>query len=203
MEDQIRPTSVPKSRYLVLKRVLDVIFSSLLLLLLALPMLALGGAVAVSSRGGVLFRQTRIGRDGIPFTCLKLRTMVASAPSNRPSALFEDADRYITPVGRFLRKTSLDELPQLWNVLRGDMSLVGPRPLIGEERQMHRMREELSVYDVRPGMTGLAQIHGRDRLSDDEKASYDGRYVRNLCFRQDLRILAKSIGCVLSGENAK
>ena len=203
MEDQTRQSFAPNTRYLGLKRALDLVFSSILLLLLALPMLFLGLLVAVSSRGGILFRQTRIGRDGAPFTCLKFRTMVKDAPPNRPSAAFVDAEQYMTPIGRFLRRTSLDELPQLINVLRGEMSLVGPRPLIGEEREVHRMRRELGVYAVRPGMTGLAQIHGRDRLCDEEKAAYDGCYVRSLSLREDLRILAKSIGCVLSGENAK
>ncbi len=204
MEDQAqRPIPQKTVRYLPLKRALDLLFSILLLILLALPMTVIALAVGLSSRGGVLFRQTRIGRAGAPFTCLKFRTMVKHAPPNRPTAEFFDAAQYITPVGRFLRKTSLDELPQLWNVLRGDMSLVGPRPLIGEEREMHRVRSEHGVYRVRPGMTGLAQIHGRDRLENGEKAAYDICYVKNLSLREDLRIVRKSFGCVFSGENAK
>lgn len=204
MEDQAhRPILQKNVRYLPLKRALDLFFSVLLLILLALPMTAIALAVGLTSRGGILFCQTRIGRDGKPFTCLKFRTMVKEAPPNRPTAEFSDAAQYITPVGRFLRKTSLDELPQLWNVLRGDMSLVGPRPLIGEEREIHRMRSENGVYRVRPGMTGLAQIHGRDRLENGEKAAYDIRYVNNLSLREDLRIVGKSFGCVFSGENAK
>lgn len=204
MEDQAhRPIPQKPVRYLPLKRALDLLFSILLLIFLALPMTVIALAVAFTSRGGVLFRQTRIGRDGAPFTCLKFRTMVKEAPPNRPSAEFSDAAQYITPVGRFLRKTSLDELPQLWNVLRGDMSLVGPRPLIGEEREIHRVRSEHGVYRVRPGMTGLAQVHGRDRLGNSEKAAYDIRYVNNLSLREDLRIVRKSLGCVFSGENAK
>ena len=204
MEDQAhRPIPQKPVRYLPLKRALDLLFSILLLIFLALPMTVIALAVAFTSRGGVLFRQTRIGRDGAPFTCLKFRTMVKEAPPNRPSAEFSDAAQYITPVGRFLRKTSLDELPQLWNVLRGDMSLVGPRPLIGEEREIHRVRSEHGVYRVRPGMTGLAQVHGRDRLGNSEKAAYDIRYVNNLSLREDLRIVRKSLGCVFSGDNAK
>lgn len=203
MEEQIHKISEKTSRYLPIKRALDILFSVLLLIFLALPMVVIAMAVRFTSRGGILFRQTRIGRNGQAFICLKFRTMVTSAPPNRPTSDFLDAEQYITPVGRFLRKTSLDELPQLWNVLRGDMSLVGPRPLIGEEYEMHRMRSAHGVYRVRPGMTGLAQIHGRDRLCDGEKAAYDIRYVNNLSLREDLRIVGKSFGCVFSGENAK
>ncbi len=191
------------ARYLFWKRMLDVIFSSLLLVMLALPMVLIGAAVALSSRGGAIFRQVRIGRDGVPFTCYKFRTMVRDAPPNRPTADFPDAAHYVTPIGRFLRRTSLDELPQLFNVLRGDMSLVGPRPLIGEEWQMHRIRQERGVYNVRPGMTGLAQIHGRDSLRDSEKAAFDTRYVEQISFRTDARIVGKTLRHVLTGENAK
>lgn len=204
MEKPARSLAAPHNRkYLLLKRLLDVLFSVLLLFLLLLPMVVIGLVVALSSRGGILFRQVRIGRGGRPFTCYKFRTMVREAPHDRPSAAFPDAARYVTPIGRFLRRTSLDELPQLWNVLRGDMSLVGPRPLIGEEQEMHRLRTEHGVYCVRPGMTGLAQINGRDCLSDREKAAFDARYVEQLCLRKDLFIVGKTLRHVLSGENAK
>ena len=192
-----------KNRYCLWKRLLDILFSALLLLLLALPMLLIALAVGLSSRGGPLFCQSRIGREGKPFTCYKFRTMVRDAPPNRPTSDFFDASRYVTPIGRFLRRTSLDELPQLYNVLRGDMSLVGPRPLIGEEDEVHRLRTAGGVYRVRPGMTGLAQIHGRDRLGDGEKAAYDVRYVDTLSFGEDLRILAKTLRHVLVGEGVK
>ena len=192
-----------KNRYCLWKRLLDILFSALLLFLLALPMLLIALAVGLSSRGGPLFCQIRIGRQGKPFTCYKFRTMVRDAPPNRPTSDFSDASRYVTPIGRFLRRTSLDELPQLYNVLRGDMSLVGPRPLIGEEDEVHRLRTAGGVYRVRPGMTGLAQIHGRDRLGDGEKAAYDVRYVDTLSFGEDLRILAKTLRHVLVGEGVK
>ena len=204
MEEYVRGgEALSKTKYVFLKRTLDVIFSFLLLALLALPMLLIALCVSLSSRGGPLFRQPRIGRGGRTFTCYKFRTMVRDAPPNRPSADFLDAERYITPIGHFLRKTSLDELPQLWNVLRGDMSLVGPRPLIGEEQEMHRARQERGVYGVRPGMTGLAQIHGRDRLADKEKAALDAKYVESLSFRHDLAIVVKSFGCLFAKEEIK
>ena len=204
MEEYVRGgEALSKTKYVFLKRTLDVIFSFLLLALLALPMLLIALCVSLSSRGGPLFRQPRIGRGGRTFTCYKFRTMVRDAPPNRPSAGFLDAERYITPIGHFLRKTSLDELPQLWNVLRGDMSLVGPRPLIGEEQEMHRARQERGVYGVRPGMTGLAQIHGRDRLADKEKAALDAKYVESLSFWHDLAIVVKSFGCLFAKEEIK
>ena len=192
-ENGMRSRQGSTDRYRVVKRVLDVVLSCLLLFFLALPMAVIGLCVGLSSRGGVLFRQRRIGRGGLPFVCYKFRTMTADAPPDRPSAAFPDAERYVTPIGRFLRRTSLDELPQLFNVLRGDMSLVGPRPLIGQEGEIHRVREENGVYEVRPGMTGLAQINGRTRLGDSEKAALDIRYVQNMSLKNDLQILGRTV----------
>lgn len=185
------------------KRFFDLVFSSLLLFFLALPMLAIALFVALTSRGGAIFRQTRIGRDGKPFVCYKFRTMYRDAPNNRPTRGFPDAAKFVTPIGRFLRRTSLDELPQLFNVLRGDMSLIGPRPLIGEEEEMHRLRRENGVYAVRPGITGLAQINGRDLLDDAEKAAFDAQYVRGFSLRQDLQILGRTFKRVLSGNGIR
>ena len=202
MKNQAR-RAAERSPYLFLKRLLDVVFSLLLLILLAFPMAIIGIAVGLSSRGGVIFRQMRIGREGKPFICYKFRTMVRYAPPERPSSAFDDVARYVTPVGRFLRKTSLDELPQLWNVLRGDMSLVGPRPLIGAEQGVHSLRAEHGVYRVRPGMTGLAQVMGRDRLGDSEKAAFDARYVERLCLREDLWIVGKTLLHLFEKETVK
>ena len=204
MEESVKHKETKKTTcYLFWKRALDVFFSCLLLVLLALPMALIAVAIVITSRGGALFRQIRIGRGGVPFTCYKFRTMYREAPPNRPSATFWDAAHYVTPIGRFLRRTSLDELPQLFNVLRGDMSLVGPRPLIGEEQEIHHMRQKYGVYAVRPGMTGLAQVHGRDSLCDNEKAAFDARYVERLSFWADARIVGKTLHHVLTGENAK
>lgn len=187
-------------KYRYAKRLFDLVFSCLLLFFLALPMLAIALLVSLTSRGGAIFRQTRIGRDGVPFVCYKFRTMYRDAPQNRPTSRFPDAADFITPIGRFLRRTSLDELPQLLNVLRGDMSLIGPRPLIGEEEEMHRLRHEHGVYAVRPGITGLAQVNGRDLLGDAEKAALDVQYVQGLSLRQDLHILGRTFRRVFSGD---
>ena len=175
--------------YPLVKRGLDVAGALVLLGGLTLPMLGIACAVALDSRGGVLFRQTRVGKDGVPFVCFKFRTMYRDAPSSCPAALLTDADRYVTRVGRFLRRCSLDELPQLFNVLRGEMSLVGPRPLIPEEREMHRRRLSAGVYACRPGMSGLAQIRGRNLLTDREKAAFDRYYAHHMSFSLDTGIL--------------
>ncbi len=188
-----------KTRYGIAKRFFDIIFSLLLLIMLALPMLIIACAICLTSSGGALFRQVRIGRNGAPFICYKFRTMYRGAPTHCPTSKLVNASRYITPVGRFLRRTSLDELPQLWNVFWGDMSLIGPRPLIGEEGEIHQLRKENGVYAVRPGITGLAQISGRDMLDDREKVQLDIRYCNTMGFLMDARILGSTVLRVLSG----
>ena len=182
--------------YPVLKRIIDVVLSLLLVFFLALPMVVIAFAILFTSRGGAIFRQVRIGKDSRNFVCWKFRTMYISTPrelSSRELSSLENCEKFITPVGRFLRRTSLDELPQLFNVIKGDMSLIGPRPLIGSETEAHRMRQEQNVYSVRPGITGLAQINGRDRLCDSEKARLDTLYVQSLSFSSDVRIFFKTI----------
>lgn len=187
-----------RHRYATVKRLLDVILSALLLLFLALPMAAIALLIALGSSGGAIFRQERIGRGGRPFVCYKFRTMYADAPHDAPTALLRDADRWITPIGRLLRRTSLDELPQLWNVLRGQMSLVGPRPLIASERTVHEWRRRGGVDGVRPGMTGLAQVSGRDGLADGEKVRLDVRYAHRIGFLEDARIVRRTVVRLLS-----
>ncbi len=181
-----------KRGYVFLKRFLDIFFSSLLIIFLFIPMLLLGILVASTSKGGAVFKQRRVGKDGKVFICFKFRTMYEYAPSNRPTEGFYDADMYITPIGRFLRKSSLDELPQLFNVLMGDMSLVGPRPLIEEEEELHLLRRQCGVYSIRPGLTGLAQTSGRDLLSSAEKARLDAKYMRDMSLSRDTKIILKT-----------
>ena len=176
--------------YLGVKRMLDVILSALLLLILTLPMLIIGIWVASTSSGGAIFRQERIGRGERSFVCLKFRTMYRDAPSDVPSSEFKNAEVYVTSVGRFLRRTSLDELPQLINVLRGEMSLVGPRPLIPRESGIRELRRDAGVYELRPGITGLAQINGGERLCDREKVELDRKYRESVSFFTDLKIVA-------------
>ena len=189
-----------KHVYATVKRVLDVFFSFLLLFFLALPMLLIWFSVRISSRGVGIFKQARIGKNGKSFVCYKFRTMYKDAPSNTPSSDFASVEKYVTPIGRILRRTSLDELPQLYNVMKGDMSLVGPRPLIFEETEMHRMRKEAGIYSIRPGLTGLSQINGRDSISDERKAELDRAYLEAFGFIQDVKIIGKTVTGVISGD---
>ena len=183
---------VRRCGYALLKRVLDVVCSFLLLLFLLLPMGIIGATVALTSRGGALFRQIRLGRNGKPFVCYKFRTMYVTAPHDCPAALLGDRARHVTPIGRFLRRSSLDELPQLWNVLRGDMSLVGPRPLIACEQSAHDLRKRTGVYRIRPGMTGLAQVQSRENPDVAQKVRMDVRYLRGMSLRRDLAIIGQT-----------
>lgn len=189
--------------YTWLKRGLDILFSFLLILLLALPMGGIALLIACTSKGGFLFRQERVGKGGVPFICYKFRTMRRDAPDDCPSAELTDRTRWVTPVGAFLRKTSLDELPQLFNVLRGEMSLVGPRPLIPRERTVHEMRRRYGADRLRPGITGLSQICGRDLLDDRKKAAYDARYARRMCLGEDVRILTVTLLQVLGAKGIR
>lgn len=192
-----------RSGYARGKRILDAACAALLLAILWIPMLLIGFAVGLTSSGGAIFRQLRVGKNGELFFCYKFRTMRRDAPPSCPTAALDGAQRYITPLGRWLRRSSLDELPQLWNVLRGDMSLVGPRPLIPEERWVHEMRRRTGVDRLRPGITGLSQIRGRDILTDGEKVRIDACYARRVSLRTDVEILLQTVGNVFRGEDVR
>lgn len=180
-----------QERYLTVKRCLDGLLSLVLLALLAIPMAVIAGLVKLSSpRQPVLFRQERVGRDGAPFLLWKFRSIDAATGA-------------VTPLGRVLRKASLDELPQLVQVLSGSMSLIGPRPLIPEEVSVHRLRRAAGVYRLRPGLTGLAQISGRDMVDDERKAAYDRAYLEHLSFGQDWRIFWATVGKVIRCEDVE
>ena len=165
----------------------------MLLFFLALPMGLIAVIIRMTSSGGALFRQRRVGRGGSEFICYKFRTMYENAPKSCPKSALASAEGFVTPVGRFLRRTSLDELPQLFNVLAGDMSLVGPRPLIKEEGEIHTLRHRCGVYRLRPGITGLAQINGRDEVSDIEKARLDSKYAHTVSLSKDTSIIFKTL----------
>lgn len=188
-------------RYSKCKRAMDCFFALLLMVPGAVPSCVIGILVTVSSRGPAIFSQQRIGRNGKPFNCYKFRTMRKDAPHNCATPDFKDADKYITPLGKILRKTSLDELPQLFNVLKGDMSFIGPRPLIPEENDIHEERMKRGVYLLRPGISGLAQINGRDRLDASTKVRYDEEYLCNVSFRLDAKIVFKTFFGVLKGND--
>lgn len=189
--------------YPIIKRGLDIVLSAVVLIVLAPVLLLLMLLIRLDSPGGPIFRQQRIGRYGIPFEILKLRTMRREAPRDVATSQLTDAHMHITRMGRFLRKTSLDELPQLINVLRGKMSLIGPRPLVPGEGSIHEERMESGAYNVRPGITGWAQVNGRDSVNAGKKAEMDAYYAANLCFMLDLRIVLMSVACVLTAEGIR
>ncbi len=181
----------------VVKRGIDILLATLISLVLLPLLVILVIAIKLDSKGPVLFRQRRIGLNKKEFPILKFRTMRIDAPHDVPTNLLTDPNQYITRMGRFLRKTSLDELPQLWNILVGQMSFVGPRPALWNQYDLIAARDQYRANQVRPGLTGWAQINGRDELEDDEKARYDGEYVENLSFRFDLKCFFGSVTYVL------
>ena len=189
--------------YPYIKRGADVLFALLALICLSPVYLALALAVKISSPGPVLFRQKRVGRGGRLFTIYKFRTMRTDTPRDTATHLLQDPSRYITRVGAFLRRSSLDELPQFFNVLKGDMSIVGPRPALYNQDDLIAAREKAGVDAVRPGITGLAQINGRDELPIPVKVRYDREYVENLSLKMDARCFFGTIISVLRAEGVR
>ncbi len=181
------------------KRLFDIIFSFLALIILSPLFLVICTIIFFTPDCKIFFSHERRGRKGKPFKIYKFQTMKNFTP-NCATGELENPEQYITKIGKILRKTSLDELPQLWNILKGDMSFVGPRPLISSEIRMHRLRLEYGVYRFRPGLTGLAQINGRDDLSIVKKAKYDKEYCDNWSLKLDLQILLKSFVTVARQE---
>ena len=153
-----------------------------------------------SPKEPILFKQTRVGKNDVPFTILKFRSMNKNAPHQMATENFEHPEEYITPVGKFIRKTSLDELPQIFNVLKGEMSIIGPRPLIPAEKEVLAMRDEYGASRILPGITGLAQVHGRDEITDRNKAAYDGKYALNISILLDISIFFRTIFDVLQSK---
>ena len=189
--------------YPYIKRGADMLFALLALICLSPVYLALALAVKISSPGPVLFRQKRVGRGGRLFTIYKFRTMRTDTPRDTATHLLQDPSRYITRVGAFLRRSSLDELPQFFNVLKGDMSIVGPRPALYNQYDLIAAREKAGVNAVRPGITGLAQISGRDELPIPVKVRYDREYVENLSLNMDARCFFGTIISVLRAEGVR
>ena len=195
-EDVVRDLKyvyINKFFYCKFKRLVDLVLSVLGLVVLLIPFAIIALIIYCDDPGRVIFSQYRIGRRGKRFKLYKFRTMKMDTPKYLSTMDMKNPDRYITRVGRVLRKTSLDELPQLFNVLKGDMSLVGPRPLIADEYEIHMMRMRFGVYSVRPGVTGLAQIHGRDLVSPADKVRWDVKYLQGFGFWQDLNIILNTI----------
>ena len=181
------------------KRLFDIIASFLALIILSPLFLIICVINLFTPDTKVFFSHERRGRKGKPFTIYKFQTMKNNTP-NCATGELENPEQYITKLGKFLRKTSLDELPQLWNILKGDMSFVGPRPLITSETRAHRLRLEYGVYCFRPGLTGLAQVRGRDSISLMQKMKYDKEYCDNWSIRGDIKILLESVKVCIKQE---
>lgn len=196
----LRRVDVSKRFYCNIKRFLDIAITAMGLMVLLVPMAIIALIIYLDDPGKVLFTQYRVGRNGKRFKLYKFRSMQMSTPKYLATAEMGDPQQYYTKVGKILRKLSLDELPQLFNVLKGDMSIVGPRPLISDEYEMHAMRMRFGVYTTRPGITGLAQINGRDAVGPVEKIHFDVQYLQNYGFKTDVKILLSTIPKVLRKE---
>ncbi|WLR79621.1 sugar transferase [Limosilactobacillus reuteri] len=178
----------------VYKRIFDFVFSLIGIVALAVPMLIVAIVIKIDSpKEQILFRQKRVGKNNHEFTIYKFRSMRQDAPHEMATKNFENPEAYITPVGKFIRKASLDELPQLFNVFKGEMSIVGPRPLIPNEEKVLELRNEYGANKILPGITGLAQVNGRDEITDEVKAKYDGQYAQKLSWLLDISIVFKTL----------
>jgi len=183
----------------VTKRLLDILLALAGALVLALPLAVIACAIKLTSRGPVLYWSQRVGRDNVLFPMPKFRSMFTDAPTVA-THLLDDPGRWITPLGRFLRRTSLDELPQLWSILVGDMSVVGPRPALYNQHDLIQLRTEAGVHVLRPGLTGWAQVNGRDELAIPDKVAFDAWYLQHQSLRLDLRILVLTVAKVSGGD---
>lgn len=186
--------------YTHIKRVLDFCLALLGLIVLLPVLLILVIAIKVDSKGPVLFKQKRVGIHKSHFMILKFRTMRIDTPKDMPTHLLENPEQYITKVGKFLRKTSLDELPQIFNIIKGDMAIVGPRPALWNQYDLIEERDKYGANDIRPGLTGWAQINGRDELEIPVKAKLDGEYVQKMGPGMDLKCFFGTFASVLRSD---
>ena len=190
--------TISQKIYMIFKRLFDIILSFIALILLSPLIIIVSVLIKLTSTGPVIFSQERIGKNEKMFRVYKFRSMYKEAPKNTATGDLENPDLHITKVGKILRITSIDEIPQLFNVLKGDMSLIGPRPIIPEEVEVYQLRKKNNVYAIVPGITGLAQVNGRDFLDPERKVKYDTDYLKNISLKMDLSIIFKSIVVVFS-----
>ncbi|AOY75600.1 sugar transferase [Clostridium formicaceticum] len=186
--------------YLKIKRLMDIILSLLGLIILSPIFLILIIAIKIDSKGPVLFKQKRVGIHKRHFNILKFRTMRIDTPKDTPTHLLENPEQWITKVGKFLRKTSLDELPQIWNIFVGEMSIIGPRPALWNQYDLIEERDKYGANDIPPGLTGWAQINGRDELPIEVKAELDGEYVDRMGLMMDVKCFFGTIVSVLKSD---
>lgn len=186
--------------YRVVKRLLAILISGLAIIILSPVLLAVAIAIKCDSKGPVLFKQNRVGKDKKHFMIYKFRSMYVDAPADMPTHMLKDPTAMITKVGAFLRKTSLDELPQLFNIFKGEMAIVGPRPALWNQYDLIAERDKYNANSIRPGLTGWAQINGRDELEIDEKSRLDGYYVAHMSFLMDLKCFFGTFISVLKSD---
>ena len=189
--------------YMHFKRALDIFLSLIALIVLSPILLIVAAAVKATSAGPVFFKQKRVGINKTHFMIYKFRTMRTDAPKDAPTHLLQNPQSFITPIGRFLRASSLDELPQLINILKGDMSIVGPRPALWNQFDLIVERDKYHANDILPGLTGWAQINGRDELPIDVKARLDGEYVQKMSFCFDIRCILGTVLSVLRRDGVR
>ena len=195
-----KPSEKKKIFYRLIKRTFDFIASFLALIILSPFMLIIAIAIKCDSKGPVIFKQKRVGKNGKEFNFYKFRSMRIDAPHDCATSVFDSPEKYITKVGKFLRKTSLDEIPQLFCVFCGNMSIIGYRPLVLTEENCNKMREELGVFKMRPGISGYAQVHGRDEVYYKNKAILDAEYVKKASLWLDLKLIFQTVAVVLKRE---
>jgi O-antigen biosynthesis protein WbqP len=186
--------------YLKIKRIIDIGLSAVGLVILSPIFIVVAIIIKIDSKGPVFFIQKRVGKGKKIFNMIKFRTMKDEAPKETPTHMLTNPEMHITKAGKFLRKTSLDELPQICNILIGDMSLIGPRPALWNQYDLIIERDKYGANDIRPGLTGLAQISGRDELTIETKAKLDGEYTKKASLELDFRCFYKTIVKVIKSE---
>src|SRR5690554_4227132 len=184
----------------IFKRIMDFLMSLVGLIILLPFFIIIIVAIKLNSRGPILFKQKRVGKNKKHFNIYKFRTMRIDTPKDTPTHLLENPEQWITGVGKFLRKTSLDELPQIFNIIKGDMSIVGPRPALWNQYDLIEERDKYGANDIYPGLTGYAQIKGRDELPIEQKAELDGYYTKNIGFWLDVKVFFGTIVSVFKSD---
>lgn len=189
--------------YGFLKRFFDIVLSLVAIIVFSWLLIIIAVAIVVEDKGNILFKQKRIGKNKKEFYIYKFRTMKVSTPKDVPTHLLDNPESYITKIGGFLRKTSLDELPQLFNILKGDMSIVGPRPALWNQFDLIALRDENGSNSARPGLTGWAQVNGRDELPIDVKAGFDGEYIKKMSIIFDIKIILMTVVSVFTSKGVR
>lgn len=182
-----------KKAYLVLKRIIDFVLSLVAIIVLLPFIIIFAIIIKLESKGPVFFKQKRVGKNKKHFMIYKFRTMRTDTPKDMPTHMLKNADSYITRFGKIMRKTSIDELPQIINILKGQMSIIGPRPALWNQEDLIAERDKYGANDILPGLTGWAQVNGRDELEIPIKAKYDGEYVEKMSLLFDIKVFFKTI----------